>query len=464
MNIEQIEDIYPLSWMQQGMLFHTLYAPQSGVYFNQLNCTLNADLNVSAFKRAWQRVLSRHAILRTSFVWEDLAEPVQIVHREVELPLEEQDWRELSADEQQARLESFLKADRDRGFELAEAPLMRLYLIRTAEDAYQFVWSRHHILLDAWSGVLLQKEFAAFYEAFLRGWELDLERPRPYRDYISWLRQQDLSKAQAFWQRTLEGFAAPTPLAGEQAPGHAPARQVTFQDMRTRLPSETTSALQALARQQQFTLNTLIQGAWALLLSRYSGRADVVFGTTVSGRPVELAGVESMIGIFINTLPVRVRVPAEAQLVPWLRQLQLEQAEMRQHEYTPLVEIQSWSEVPRGQPLFESILVVQNYPVAGLKQPSTIKASRPSFVERSNYPVALVVALGAELGLRLTYDRDRFSAATVARMLEHLARLLGSMVAQPDARVGELEMLCPEESALLEKTTGIEELETSFSF
>ena len=464
MNTEQIEDIYPLSWMQQGMLFHTLYAQKSGVYFNQLHCTLNADLNVSAFEQAWRRVIDRHPILRTSFVWEDLAEPVQIVHRQLDWTLEQQDWREHSAVEQPERLESFLRADRDRGFDLSEAPLMRLYLIRTTEDAYEYVWSRHHILLDAWSGVLLQTEFATFYEAFSKGHDVDLERPRPYRDYINWLRQQDLSKAQAFWQRMLKGFSAPTPLAGEFSLSQAPAREVTFHDVRTRLSLETTTALQALARKQQLTLNTVLQGAWAILLGRYSSQADVVFGTTVAGRPMELAGVESMVGNFINTLPVRIKIPAEAQLMPWLKQLQLQQAEMRQHEYTPLVEIQSWSEVPRGQPLFESLLVVQNYSVADLKQSRTIKASRSGFVERSNYPIAVVVALGAELGLRLTYDQDRFSPDQMAQMLEHLATLLRSMVVQPTARLSELEMLCPEESKLLQKTTSIEELEASFSF
>jgi hypothetical protein len=464
MNAEQIEDIYPLSWMQQGMLFHTLYAPKSGVYFNQLNCTLGAGLNADAFVGAWRRVVERHPVLRTGFVWEDLPEPLQVVRREVELPLERQDWRGLSGEEQRSRFDAFLKEDRGRGFDLSEAPLMRLALIRTGDDAYRFVWSRHHILLDAWSGVLLAKEFNAFYESHAKGLDVRVERPRPFRDYIAWLRRQDMSKAREFWRGDLEGFDAPTPLPGGRRDTHAPSAPASFRDVRTRLTAETTAALQTLARRRRLTLNTVLQGAWALLLSRYCGREDVLFGTTVSGRPVGLAGVEAMVGIFINTLPVRVKTPAGAKLLPWLVELQLRQAEMRQYEYTPLVEVQSWSEVPRGLPLFESILVVQNYPAAGVSGPEGVRATQSSFVERSSYPVAVVVALGTELGLRLTYDENRVEPAAAERAIGHLARLLESVVERPDAALSELEMLRPEESVLLERPTGIEELETSFSF
>lgn len=212
MSKRNIEAVYPLSPMQQGMLFHSLYAPESGVYFEQLSCTLRGALDVRAFERAWQRVVERHPVLRTSFVWKRLDKTLQVVHRRVRLPLEQQDWRGLSPAKQEARLEAFLQAERSRGFNLAQAPLVRLALMRTGENGHRFVMSHHHLLLDGWSLPLLMKEVMTFYEAFSRGRELYLEPSHPYRDYIAWLQRQDAAEAEAFWRQTLEGFAAPTPL------------------------------------------------------------------------------------------------------------------------------------------------------------------------------------------------------------------------------------------------------------
>jgi surfactin family lipopeptide synthetase C len=186
-HINSIEDIYKLSPMQQGMLFHTLYAPDSEVYREQTSCSLKGNLNVSAFQQAWGQVVHRHPILRTAFYWEELSEPLQVVQRQVELPWEQRDWRGLSSLEQHGWLEAFLEADRARGFDLGQAPVMRCALLREAEDTYRFVWSSHHLLLDGWSLSLLLKEVLAFYEAYCRGRELRLESPRPYRDYIAWL-------------------------------------------------------------------------------------------------------------------------------------------------------------------------------------------------------------------------------------------------------------------------------------
>ena len=335
MNKNNIEDIYPLTPMQKGMLFHTLSAPESGVYFQQLVYTLHGDFDVSAFIRAWQRVVERHPILRTLFLWEQRDQPLQVVRRRVKLPWVQHDWRGLSPAEQQERLEVFLDADRDRGFELSRAPLMRLSLIQVAEDVYHFIWSRHHLLLDMWSGSLVREEVFAFYQAFQRGEVLHLEPARPYRDYITWLRRQDLSRAEVFWRQRLKGFTAPTVLGVDRAPGGLSAQEITYGKQQLRLSRAATATLQSLAREQRLTLNTLVQGAWALLLSRYSGEEDVAFGATVSGRPPDLAGVESMVGLFINTLPVRVQVAADDSLLPWLNRLQSQMVELRQYEVQP---------------------------------------------------------------------------------------------------------------------------------
>ncbi|MBW4678521.1 MAG: amino acid adenylation domain-containing protein [Microcoleus vaginatus WJT46-NPBG5] len=447
MSKSNIAEFYPLSPIQQGILFHTLYQPKSSVYFGQLLCTLQGEINVAAFKESWQQVINRHSILRTAFVWEGLKEPIQVVRKQVNLPWEHLDWRALSSIEQQAHLETFLKKDQERNFELTSAPLIRITLIQLEENTYQFIWSHHHLILDGWSLPLILKEVFAFYDAFCEGKELNLARPRPYRDYIAWLHRQDLSAAESFWRETLKGFTAPTPLVVEQNLSLSQTEKEQG-ERQISLSTATTAALQSLARQHQLTLNTLVQGAWALLLCRYSGEDDVVFGATVSGRPPELVGVESMVGMFINTLPVRVSVPAEASLLSWLKQLQFHQVELREYEYSPLVEIQQrWSEIPHNVPLFESIVVFENYPVdpALRDRQSHLEICDVRSHDNTNYPITVMVLAQSELTLKILYNQRRFDADTITRMLGHLQTLLEGIVANPNQRLKDLPLLTPAE-------------------
>ena len=450
MGMKNIADFYPLSPMQQGILFHCLADPKSGVYFDQFSCTIEGNLNIAAFHRAWQQVLNRHSILRTCFLWEGLKEPVQVVHRQVKLPFVHQDWRHLSSVAQQEQIEAFLPSDRCQGFNLTVAPLMRLLLIQLTDHSYHFIWSSHHLLLDGWSVPLIFQEVLAFYKTFAQGQTLFLPSPRPYRDYIVWLQQQNLFEAETFWRQTLKGFTAPTKIGENQ--NNQQTSTDNYKEQQLRLQASTTAALQSLAQKHQLTLNTLVQGAWALLLNRYSGEADVLFGVTVSGRPAALPKAESMVGLFINTLPFRVEVDPEAFLLPWLKQVQVQQVETRQYEYSPLVEIQGWSEVNRGLPLFESILVFENYPVdISLSEPGldlAIKNFRS--IEQTNYPLTLSVIPGRELLLTIAYNEgERFAAATIERMLGHLATLLNTMVANPQQRLKELSLLTAAEKQQL---------------
>jgi amino acid adenylation domain-containing protein/non-ribosomal peptide synthase protein (TIGR01720 family) len=447
MTVENIEDLYELSPLQQGMLFHTLYAPEAGLYFVHVSCALHGDLDIPAFEQACRLVVDRHPVLRTSFHWEDLDKPLQAVHRHVQLPLEQHDWRGLPAGEQQSRLTAYLRADRQRGFELAQAPVMRLALVRMTEHLYHFIWSSHHLLLDGWSHTLIFKEVFDYYESFRQGRALQLAHSRPYGDYIAWVQQQDLSEAEAFWRQALAGFSAPTRLGLDHAPDSLPDRQEHYNEQHVRLSPATTTALQLFARQHQLTLNTLALGAWALLLSHYSGEDDVLFGATSSGRPANLAGVESMAGLFINTLPVRVRMTPQTSLLPWLKQLQVQQAELRQYEYSPLVQVQGWSEVPRGQPLFESILVFENYPLGASTQArgSTMEIHDIRYDAWTNYPLTVQVAPEARLLLQIAYDCRRFDDATITRMLGHLQTVLAAMLADPTQRLAEVPFLADSE-------------------
>ena len=443
MRSENVEDFYPLSPLQEGLLFHSLSAPESRMYFNQVIATLQGDLNDSAFKRAWQRLLDRHPILRTFFVWEDLKAPIQVVDRQIMLPFEQHDWRGVSQVEQQKRLESIRQAELERGFDLSKAPLMRLVLIQTAEDSSEFIWSFHHILMDGWSMFQAFKEVFTLYQAFSKGQEFHLENLRPYRDYIVWLRQQNLRQAEAYWRKTLKGFTAPTPLVVDRTLESLSEQREEFATQPLQLSAATTTTLKSLSQKYHVTLNTLVQGSWALLLSRYSGEETVAFGTVVSGRPVSLTGVESMVGLFINTLPVRVEVSPQDSLLDWLKKLQAQQVEMRQYEYSPLVEVQGWSEVPRGTSLFESIFLFENYhndiPLEAMG--GSLKIRNVRWFERVNYPLAAFAVPGTQLLLRILYHCSRFDAATITRMLRHWGTLLEGMVANPDCRLSDLPLL-----------------------
>ncbi|WP_066426813.1 non-ribosomal peptide synthetase [Anabaena sp. 4-3] len=443
MNTANLADIYELSPLQQGLLFHTIYAPNSGIYFEQFCWTLEGDFNVAAFKLAWEKVVERHPILRTAFYWQDLEKPYQVVYQQVELPWDFHDWQEFSAEVQKQKLEAFLQADRQRGFELSQAPLIRLNLFRLDDNTYEFVWSSHHILLDGWSESLVFKEVYAFYQGFCQGEDVKLNSPRPYRDYINWLQQQDLSKAEAFWRKTLKGFDKPTTLLLDKNPGILPSLDEDYDWQRIELSKATTTALQSLGKQHQLTLNTLVQGAWTILLSRYSGEFDIVFGSTSSGRPPNLPGVENMVGLFVNTLPLRVQVTEDALLLPWLKELQNHQIEVIQYEYSPLVEVQRWSDVNRGLSLFEIGYVLENYPVdAALAQGiDGLKIQSGQFFEKTDHALTLIVVSDAALTLKLLYDTRRFDQQAIARMLGHLQTLLTGMVTNPTARLSELSLL-----------------------
>ena len=209
---ENIKDIYPLSPMQQGMLFHTLYAPETKVYTEQLACKFVGDLNIPAFKKAWQQVLQRHDVLRSAFVWEDLEEPLQVVYDQVELPFETLDWSEKTPDEQKRDIDALIDAERGQGLELTEAPLMRIKLIKLNDNEHFFIWSHHHLLFDGWGFAIVLRELFQLYDAFAAGKSVSLPPVRPFRDYIAWLKSQDLAKAEAFWRKHLAGFSAPTPF------------------------------------------------------------------------------------------------------------------------------------------------------------------------------------------------------------------------------------------------------------
>ncbi|HEU4872135.1 MAG TPA: amino acid adenylation domain-containing protein [Pyrinomonadaceae bacterium] len=446
MKLDNVKDIYPLSPSQQAMLFQALYSPGTDENINQMVCTLRGDLNAAAFEMAWQRVAERNPVLSSAFAWDGLDEPLQIVRKKVKLPWEQIDWRSFSITDREAKLQSLLKADRIRGFKLAAAPLMRGTLIRIADDENIFIWTYHHLLLDGWCLGLIMKEVSSFYEAISKGEEPQLEPTRPFRDYIAWLQKRNGPKSETYWRRILKGYASPLHLMVDQNPGEVSEPGIHY-ERKLALSESTTEALSSLARSGQMTLYNLIQGAWAILLSQYSGESDLVFGVTVSGRPTELAGVQSMIGVFINTVPVRVQISHEMSLLQWLKKLNAERLEMFDYEYTSLAQIQRWSEIRHPLPLFETVLILEKFVAEDLTGQVIGGAQfvKSYAVEKMPIPLAVTLTPGARLIIQMTYQPEHFSAAAIERLLTHLKTLLECMASNPEQRVSDLTMLTPAE-------------------
>lgn len=441
-----IEEIFPLSPLQKGLLFHTLFEPGEAVYFEQLTCELHGRFDEAAFAATWRLLVARHPILRTAFVWKGQREPVQVVHRSLEMPWRAEDWREFSPAQQAEKLTAFLAEDRRRGFEPNRAPLMRLATLRLSETVWQLVWSHHHLLLDGWSLPLLLREFGVAYAAFSTSRTPELPPARPFGAYLQWLQKRDASRDEQFWREQLRGFAVPTPLTVDR-PG--PSGKV-HEVIDFALDEADTARLQQIARDQQVTLNTLSQGAYALVLSRYASAEDIVFGVTVSGRPAELAGVENIVGLFINTLPLRVTVTDDAEAGPWLRELQERQVAMQEHGHAALSDIQGWSAVPRGQQLFESLFVFINYPVdAALSHRfGDLEPRQVHFVEQTSYPLTIDVLPGPKLTLRTSFDTARFERDAVLRLLGHIRQALLAL-GRPGVRLGQIELVAGAERAAL---------------
>ncbi len=446
--MEDVEDIYELAPMQHGMLFDSVTVEDSGMYAIQLEYFLRGPLSAPEFEEAWSQTVARHPILRTSLHWEDLEKPLQVVRRSAQISLPYEDWSGLSPEEQDLRSEAFRRDDRRSGFDFEEAPLMRLALFRVGDDRHRLLWTFHHILMEGWSASQILGEVLARYRSATTGSELELAEHRPYRDYVAWIQEQDPLRAEAYWKDVLAGFETPTHLPVDLAPTSTHTPVTEYDGRKIELSEEETASLQAFARKNDLTLNTVVQGAWAVLLSSYTGQEDVVFGTIVSGRSVPLEGVETILGLFVNMLPTRVRVGAGEPVLEWLRALQRQQVRQRDFEHCPLVAIKGWSEVPAGFPLFESLLVFENWH-GDLSERDWGAGLEVSDVHGHHgapgYPMTAVVIPDRRLTFGISYDTKRFTADVIDRILANSRTLLAAIVADPLASIARLPLLSPVE-------------------
>ena len=441
----QIEDILPLSPLQEGLLFHALYDAQApDLYTVQLELGLEGPLDSEAMHAAVQALLDRHANLRACFGHENLSRPVQIIIPRVAVPWRRIDLSLLDEARRQERLARILAEDRAERFDIPSAPLIRFALIRLSAERHRLVLTNHHILMDGWSMPVLVQELLTLYAH--KGDVTVLPRVTPYRDYLAWVTAQDRAGAIAWWRQTLAGLEEPTRLAPHD-PGRRP---IVPEQIMLSLSEPLTAALSGQARKLGLTLNTMMQAAWAILLSRLSGRDDVVFGVTVAGRPPEIAGIERMVGLFINTLPLRVQLPPAKPLLTLLREVQDSQSRLMAYQHLGLAEIQGLAGL--GGDLFDTLFVFENYPFEHGSLACDAGGVRLADIaghDASHYPLGLAAIPGKQLELRLSYRPDLFERAGMEAMAGRLVRLLEAAVADPERAIGSLELLSPAERRII---------------
>ncbi|WP_395605332.1 non-ribosomal peptide synthetase [Pseudomonas sp. B16120] len=452
-----IEDVYPLTPMQEGLLLHTLLEPGTGLYYMQDRYRINSALDPERFAQAWQAVIARHEALRASFCWNVGEDMLQVIHKPGSTPIEYLDWSADPQDEQEPRLQALLKAEREAGFDLLNQAPFHLRLIRVAEARYWFMMSNHHILIDAWCRSLLMNDFFDIYTALGEGRDAQLAAPPRYRDYIAWLQRQNLNEARQWWQQNLQGFERATPIPSDRPflREHAGGSGgMVVGDCYTRLDARDGAQLRELAQAHQLTVNTFAQAAWALVLRRLSGDRDVLFGVTVAGRPVDMPEMQRTVGLFINSIALRVKLPEDDQpcsVRQWLSALLDSNMQLREYEYLPLVSIQEHSELPKGQPLFDSLFVFENAPVevSVLDRAQSLNATSDSGRTHTNFPLTAVCYPGDDLGLHLSYDQRYFDESTVQGMLAEFKRLLLALVQGFHGDMAELALMGEQEREFL---------------
>ncbi|WP_144140001.1 non-ribosomal peptide synthetase [Paraburkholderia sp. BCC1884] len=451
-DLRTIDDMYPLAPMQQGILFHSLFAPEQSTYVNQLVATL-IDPDIERLRRAFEAAMPRHDILRTSFTPEE-ATPMQIVHRQARMPVELLDWREWG----EAALDEFegwLAADRARGFDLTSPPLMRIALIRVTDDTWRLVWTRHHLLLDGWST-------ARFFADVLRDY-MEPPRPQPfaapakarYRDFIAWLAGRDAQAERVFWMQRLARLDEPTLVAQRDVRDAATTRHLT---RRESFDAELTTRLSETARRLKLTVNTLVQGAWALALQRMTHHTAVTFGATVAGRPDALPDVETVLGLFINTLPVITAPLPQSKAAAWLHDLQRDNAAAAEHAHTPLSEIQQWAGHGGGA-LFDTLVVFENYPVDEVwrgRDERALKLRDLRNIEATDFVMTLVIEAGATITIDYGYDAAQIDDARVAALHRAFAACLAGLIANPDAPLGTISIATADDLAALARYNATE--------
>jgi hypothetical protein len=418
---KDVISIYRLSGLQEGMLFHSLYDTRQGDYIEQFVCEL-VNVDLASLTDSWDEVIKRHSILRTAFYYDAFNIPVQCVYRQVNMPVNQTDHRDLDPATQLSVFNDYLKADRRQGFDLKAAPLMRLTLFRLDDSRYRMAWSAHHILLDGWSLSILMGELLSVYELMVNG-----EKPAEYaedkfEDYIRHLEQRDKGEEELYWHTYMGGVSEGTSLPFVNRSN--PDVEVSASTLTQRLDKVLSDQVHSYAKRNHVTVNTLMQGVWSILLNKYTDNEQVVHGVVVSGRPDELPDVERRVGLFINTIPIRTSFTENRDVVPWLKQLQEEQVASRNYQYTTLQDIKQWTGMKTE--LFDSLLVFENYPVDQLMTAGkgALQVENVSVYEQTNFPLTILIAAADEITLTLNFNASLLNPGIVANIISQFIYVL----------------------------------------
>ena len=423
-----IQNIYPATAMQQGLLYHS--SLNKGAYVSQMIFDLGVQTNIKALHNAWQKVVNRHDVLRTVFVSTDEGETQQIVVENVELPWTRQCIEEMNVTEQNQLIEKARLKIKSRGFNTEQAPLIAIELWHLGENKHRILISNHHTLLDGWSYSLLFNEVVQCYQAYVNQQQPQLESAIAYHHYIKWLMAQDNTKARDFWRTELATVESSCSLSKQYNPELSAGEVIE----RLTFNLDQTQALEKMAQSCHVTLNTLLQAAWAYLLARYCNERTVVFATTVSGRPANLAKVEHMIGLFINTIPVKVEIDINTPLSEWFNQLHQAQINRDEYSYLPLVEILSLTDYTNDNPMLESLFVFENYPVEessfSSKGNDQLDVSELQVFEESNYNLSVMAVIVEEqLNIKFSAKKNYFDSERLSQISQHFKQIIKGLVA-----------------------------------
>ncbi|WP_353853827.1 amino acid adenylation domain-containing protein [Bacillus sp. Bos-x628] len=452
---DQVQDMYYLSPMQEGMLFHTLHHQEKGFYIEQMDMKVEGLLRHDLLEESMNIIVNRYDIFRTVFLHEKVKRPIQVVLKKRPFHMDVIDLQSLSEKEQLVHIDTFKQEDQLRGFDLSKDMLMRVSLFQTGPSSYRWIWSYHHILLDGWCFGLVVQELFAIYHALLHEMPCKLQPVKPYKDYIQWLEKQDKQASLHYWQQTLAGFEGQTTFKEQRKQ----TTEYVLGEIEWALGKEETTALSALASQQNTTLSSALQSVWSILLSRYQRSNDVLFGTVVSGRPADLAGVDRMVGLFINVIPKRVQLTDQVTFRSLLTETQQQSLAAEPHQYIPIYEIQSKT---GHQQLIDHIVVFENVPHAKKDDQETLlgfSVKDMNIFEKSNYDLNLLASPGEQLQLKLAFNQKAFEPSFVHRLKEQLHLLLKEVIKHPDQSVHTLTLTTKQEKQRILEEFNAPELE-----
>ncbi|MBN2862736.1 MAG: amino acid adenylation domain-containing protein, partial [Bacteroidales bacterium] len=447
--MDKILKIYTLSPMQMGMLFHSVLDQESQAYFEQIKFTIHGRIDPKSFEKSFNLLVQRYDILRTNFVYEKIKNPRQVVFKEREVTVDFVNLSMFDEDSKKKRIEEFVLNDRLKGFDLVKDPLMRVSLLKTKDNEHEIIWSYHHILMDGWCMGIIISEFLQIYDSITNGEPVDLQRVVPYYEFINWLEKQDKTKAADYWRNYLDGFVNRSLIPNR--------RQLKCDGYKVKeycfsLGEELTGKLEGLAKEVNVTLNTVFQTIWAVILQVYNGQRDVIFGSVVSGRPSSIEGIETMIGLFINTIAVRIRCSGTDKFSTVLQKIQAEALESEKYHYLPLAEIQAETEFK--QELMDHIIVFENFPVEKMVSDSKqsdmdLEITGIETFDQTSYDFNIVLSHEKALNIKFSYNSNCYEASFLDQIKEHILSTAKNVAEKPDIMIQDLSILSDRERVLL---------------